>query len=91
MCPHCRAVSIEVVELSGRGTLYSYAILHHPRHPAFEYPVLAALVELDEGIRLFSNLVGVDPADIHIGMPLEVDFEPRGPDAAVPIFRPHPA
>ena len=44
----------------GAGSLYSYAILHHPRHPAFDYPLIAALVDLDEGIRLVSNLSGVD-------------------------------
>ena len=48
--------AIEVVPLSGRGTLYSYAVLHHPQNPAFDYPVLAALVDLDEGIRLLSEL-----------------------------------
>ena len=46
MCGHCQSTEIEVVALSGRGSLYSYAILHHPRHPAFEYPLLAALVRI---------------------------------------------
>jgi 3-oxo-4,17-pregnadiene-20-carboxyl-CoA hydratase alpha subunit len=88
MCPHCHSLAVDAVELSGRGTLYSYAILHHPRHPAFDYPVLAALVELDEGVRLVSSLVGVEAADVRIGMPLEVVFEARGADACVPLFRP---
>ena len=63
MCPHCSSLDVEVTTLSGRGTVYSYAVLHHPQHPAFEYPVLAALVDLDEGIRIVSNLVGVEPDD----------------------------
>jgi uncharacterized OB-fold protein len=88
MCPQCRSLSIEVVELSGRGSLYSYSVLHHPQHPAFEYPVLAALVDLEEGVRLVSNLTGVERADIRIGMPLEVDFEAREGGTAVPVFRP---
>jgi uncharacterized OB-fold protein len=88
MCPQCRSLSIEVVELSGRGSLYSYSVLHHPQHPAFEYPVLAALVDLEEGVRLVSNLTGVEPGDIRIGMPLEVDFEAREGGTAVPVFRP---
>jgi uncharacterized OB-fold protein len=88
MCPRCRALEHEAVELSGRGTLYSYAVLHHPQHPAFEYPVLAALVDLDEGVRLVSNLVEVDPVAIAIGMALEVTFVPAGDDRAVPVFRP---
>ncbi|HEY8217292.1 MAG TPA: Zn-ribbon domain-containing OB-fold protein [Acidimicrobiia bacterium] len=88
MCPECHSLSVDVVTLSGRGELYSYSILHHPRHPAFEYPVLAALVELEEGVRLVSNLTHVDAADVHIGMPLEVEFESRGDGARVPVFRP---
>ena len=88
MCPHCRSLEFEVAELSGRGTLYSYALLHHPQHPAFDYPVLAALVDLDEGIRLVSNLVEIDTADIEIGMRLEVTFVATAEDRAVPVLRP---
>jgi uncharacterized OB-fold protein len=90
MCPQCRSLETEAVELSGRGTLYSYAVLHHPRHPAFDYPVLAALVDLDEGIRLVSNLVDVDPDDIEIGMRLAVSFVPTAENRAVPVFGPAP-
>jgi uncharacterized protein len=88
MCPHCRSLEFEVARLSGRGSLYSYAILHHPRHPAFDYPVLAALVDLEEGIRVVSNLSGLDGADIEIGMELEVRFEATENGGAVPVFRP---
>jgi len=88
MCPECRSLDVEMVTLSGRGTVYSYAILHHPRHPAFEYPVLAALVDLEEGIRLVSNLVGVARAEIRIGMPVEVEFAATDGGHRVPVFRP---
>ena len=88
MCPHCHSLEFEVAELSGRGTLYSYAVLHHPQHPAYDYPVLAALVNLDEGVRLVSNLVDVDPADIEIGMRLDVTYVPTAGERAVPVFRP---
>jgi uncharacterized protein len=88
MCPHCQSLDFGVVELSGRGTLYSYAVLHHPQHPAFDYPVFAALVDLDEGIRLVSNLADIDAAEIEIGMRLEVAFVPTADDRAVPVFRP---
>jgi uncharacterized OB-fold protein len=87
MCPQCHSLEVEVVTLSGRGSLYSYAILHHPQHPAFDYPVVAALVDLEEGIRLVTNLSGVDPERIVIGMPLEVTFEPTEHGGAVPVFR----
>ncbi|MCU1463670.1 MAG: hypothetical protein JWO37_3745 [Acidimicrobiales bacterium] len=89
MCPHCHSLEVEAAELSGRGTLYSYAVLHHPQHPAFDYPVLAALVDLDEGIRLVTNLVDVDPAGIEIGMRVEATFAPTtAEERAVPVFRP---
>src|SRR4051794_8065334 len=67
MCPYCHALDYELAELAGTGTLYSYAILHHPQHPSFDYPVIAALVDLDEGVRVVSNLVGVEPGAVRIG------------------------
>jgi uncharacterized protein len=88
MCPHCHSLAIDVAELSGRGTLYSYAVLHHPRHPAFDYPLLTALVELDEGIRVVSNLIDIDAADIRIDMALQVAFAPTAGGRQVPVFRP---
>lgn len=88
MCGHCQSLSIEVAALSGKGTLYSYSILHHPQNPAFDYPVLAALVNLDEGVRLVSNLIRVEPADVRIGMRLQVEFVPTAGDQLVPVFRP---
>ena len=88
MCPHCHSLQIEVAELSGRGTVYSYAILHHPQHPAFDYPVFAVLVDLDEGIRIVSNIVAVAKDDIRIGMRVEVDFVATTGGHNVPVFRP---
>jgi uncharacterized protein len=69
------------------GFVYSYALLDHPRHPAFSYPVLAVLVELDEGPRILSNLVDIDPHDIRIGLRVEVAFGPTAEDLSVPVFR----
>jgi uncharacterized OB-fold protein len=88
MCPACHSLEFEIVDLSGDGVVYSYTILHHPQNPAFEYPVLAALVDLDEGVRVLSNLVDVDPRDISIGMPVTVDFRSTRHEGAVPVFKP---
>jgi uncharacterized OB-fold protein len=88
MCPLCHSLEHELVELSGSGVVYSYALIHYPQNPAFEYPVIAALVELDEGIRIVSNLVHIDPADVHIDMPVRVAFEETANDMAVPVFEP---
>ena len=88
MCPRCSSLEVEVAELSGRGTLYSYAILHHPQHPAFDYPVIGVLVDLEEGIRLLSNLIGVSKDDVHIGMRVQVEFAPTEDGPLIPVFRP---
>ena len=87
-CPECRSFAWDVVEASGRGTLYSYVVAHHPRHPAFDYPLLVAVVELAEGTRLISNLVGVAPDDVAIGMPVALDWVQPDPDLTLPVFRP---
>jgi uncharacterized OB-fold protein len=91
MCPHCRSLDVDVVALSGRGTVYSCSIIHYPPTPFFDYPVLAVLVDLDEGIRLVSNLVDVDPASIEatalVGARVTVDWVSADNDAALPVFR----
>ena len=88
MCAHCNSLEIDVVELAGTGTLYSYAILHHPQNPAFTYPVLAALIDLDEGVRMVTNLTDVDKDDIRIGMRVSVHYVPTASGPTVPVFRP---
>lgn len=88
VCPACHSLSSEVVELSGAGTVYSYAVLHHPQNPQFTYPLVAVLVDLDEGVRVLSNLVGVEPADVRIGMPVRVAFAPAADGREVPVFEP---
>ncbi len=88
MCPHCGSLEWAAVELSGRGTVYSFAVLHHPQNPQFDYPVVAGLVDLDEGIRLVTNLVGMLPGEVEIGQAVEVRFEPTIDGMAVPVFGP---
>ena len=88
MCAHCNSLEIDLVELAGTGTLYSYAILHHPQNPAFTYPVLAALIDLDEGVRVMTNLTDVDKDDIRIGMRVSVHYVPTANGPTVPVFRP---
>jgi uncharacterized OB-fold protein len=91
-CDECLAASdaLEWVEASGRGTLFSFAIMHRAYHPAFadEIPYNVALVELDEGPRLPSNVVGVANEALRVGMLLEVTFEEVGEGVTLPKFRP---
>ncbi|HLN78794.1 MAG TPA: MaoC family dehydratase N-terminal domain-containing protein [Nocardioidaceae bacterium] len=87
-CPECGSFEWDTVEASGRATLYSYVVAHHPKHPAFDYPLLIAVVELEEGTRLITNLVGVEPGEVVIGMPLTVEWLEADPDLTLPVFGP---
>jgi uncharacterized OB-fold protein len=86
MCPRCHGLEHQEVELSGRGRVYSYAVLHHPQNPRFAYPLLTALVDLEEGVRLVTDLVGVDPLDVRVGMSVQVTFVPTTGGMSVPVF-----
>jgi uncharacterized protein len=88
-CPRCGSVAaVRWVDARGRATLYSY-VISHLKAPGYEPPFVIAIVQLEEGPRLLSNIIGVeaDPDALVLDMPLEVDFEPRG-ELAVPVFRP---
>lgn len=87
-CPECRSFDWDTVEASGRATLYSHVVAHHPRHPAFDYPLVVAVVELEEGTRLITNLVGVEPGAVRIGMPLTLAWLEADPELTLPVFRP---
>ena len=88
MCPGCRSLAADAVKASGRGTVYSYCKPHEPRLPGFDPGYVVVLVELAEGTRLVSNLVGIDPAAVHIGLPVEVEFVAVDPELTLPMFRP---
>jgi uncharacterized OB-fold protein/acyl dehydratase len=88
MCPGCHGLDLGFVRASGRGTVYSFVVAHHPAIPPFEYPNLIALVELEEGTRLVSNLVGIERDDVRVGMPVAVEFAEVEPGRLLPRFRP---
>lgn len=86
MCPNCGSVEWGVQEASGRGFVYSWIVSRHPTKPE-DSPRIVALVELDEGSRLVSNLQDIDPANVVNGMRVEVTFtEIDG--VKLPQFRP---
>lgn len=88
MCPHCNSLAWDTVESSGRGEVYSFVMPQHPRYPWFEYPYIVALVQLDEGTRIVSNLHDVRPEDVTIGMRVEVCYEELDGGLVLPLFRP---
>lgn len=88
MCPSCQSLKRETVKLSGRGTVYSWVIPRHPPAVGFAEPPIVALIELEEGIRLVSNVIEVSPAAVRAGLAVEVCFAPTRGGRAVPVFRP---
>jgi uncharacterized protein len=86
-CGVCRSLEWDTQRSSGRGTVHSYVVHHYPPVPGFDPPYVVVLVELEEGTRLVSNLVGVDPSEIVIGMPVEVSFERIDDDLTLPLFK----
>jgi uncharacterized protein len=88
-CAHCHSLDWGVAEASGRGELYSYTVLHHPKAPGFDDPAVAIVVQLDEGVRLVSNLADAEPGALLIGEPLEVFFLDQDEGWTVPQFRRH--
>ena len=89
-CTRCLAAPLRWVAVSGRGTVYSFAVMHESYMRGFDPPYLVAQVELDEqpGLRFTTNLIDCEPGGARIGMRVEVAFEDRGEGVAVPQFRP---
>ncbi|OGK88329.1 MAG: hypothetical protein A2X52_12680 [Candidatus Rokubacteria bacterium GWC2_70_16] len=91
-CPHCHSRQIAWIEASGRGRLHAFEIAHQPMNRAFKVkpPYVLAMVELEEGPRMMSNLIDVepDPRAIRCDMPVEVVFERLTEEITLPLFRP---
>ncbi len=88
MCPSCRSLEWETVEASGKGTVYSFVTNHYPQVPSFDYPLNVSLIELEEGVRLISNVVGIEAEEVEIGMAVEVEFTAFDDELTLPQFRP---
>ncbi len=88
MCAKCRSMEWTGQAISGRGTLHTYTVIHYPQFPGYEFPILAALVDLEEGCRIVSNVVDCDPKDLEIGMALEAFIHEDEDGFKLPLFRP---
>jgi uncharacterized OB-fold protein len=88
-CDNCLSTDSTWIEASGRGTVRTFGVMHQRYHPGFApyLPYNVTIVELEEGPRLPTNLVGIENADIHVGLPVIVDWEPHD-DVTFPRFRP---
>lgn len=91
VCPSCRSRGVEWTNLSGRGTVFSWITVVHPvprEVYAQDVPYVVALIDLEEGTRIASNIIGCDPAAVHGGMAVEVVFDDVTPEVTLPKFRP---
>ena len=74
MCPSCHSLEWTAIPVNGDGRIYSFVVAHHPPIPPFDYPNVIVLIELVEGVRVVANLVGVDPLQVAVGMPVRAAF-----------------
>ncbi len=91
MCPHCHSLKRLEVPLSGRGTVHAWTVPRHPHPFGFKEAPVVAVIQLEEGTRMVSNVVGVAPEDMRMDMPVEVMFEDTMNKHKVPVFRPRSA
>ena len=90
LCPACLSQRVEWVRCSGRGTVYTFTVTHQNQSPGFRdaLPYVLAYVELEEGVRLLTNIVECAPEAVRIGMPVAVVFEDATPEVTLPKFKP---
>ena len=90
ICATCWSDQVAWEEASGRGTLYTFSTVFINDLPPFaaRLPYVAAAVDLEEGPRLMTNIVGAEPGDLRVGMPVVVDFVALNDEITAPVFRP---
>ncbi|MCT4357269.1 OB-fold domain-containing protein [Streptomyces sp. Je 1-79] len=86
-CNACGSQEWDAVEASGTGTVFSYVVMHHPPFPAFDPPYAVGLIELAEGVRMISNVVGVPYDKVRIGVPVRLEFLRVDEELELPVFR----
>lgn len=88
VCSNCLSFESDWGEVSGRGEVFSFGVMHQVYHPGFagQVPYATVVVKLEEGVKMVSNLVGVAPSDIRIGMRVQVVFEDITTDVTLPKF-----
>ena len=90
LCPNCGCARLEWIVASGRGSVYSYTVVHRAPSSAFKarVPYVVAVVALEEGPHLMTAIGGCAPDQVRIGMPVEVAWEDIDPAATLPYFVP---
>ncbi len=87
MCPACGAAKPEYVVAAGTGEVYSYVVQHHPPVPGKQLPIVVALVQLTEGVRMVGELLGASPERARVGLPVRVAFVRVDDTLTLPAWR----
>lgn len=88
MCPQCGSPDPGYLVAAGTGTVFSYVVHHHPPVPGKRLPLVIALVELDEGVRVLGEMVGVSPGQVSVGMPVQIEYLRIDDELTLPAWRP---
>jgi uncharacterized OB-fold protein len=90
ICPNCHSNDTEIIEATGKGRIYTYAVYHQAYHPGFEseIPYVTAIIELEEGPHFLSNITGCEPDKVECDMPVEVVWEDITKEFSLPKFKP---
>lgn len=87
-CRQCLSEGLSWVDSSGVGRIYSYTVVWRPQTPAFDVPYVVAIVDMDDGYHMLSNITDCEPDDVAVGMLVEVWFDDLAPGVTLPKFRP---
>jgi uncharacterized OB-fold protein len=85
-CRRCLSAELHWTPSEGLGEIYSWTVVHRPVSPEFEPPYAPAIVTMDEGYQMLTNIVGVAPEDLAVGVRVQVQFHAVGPDLTLPYF-----
>jgi uncharacterized protein len=89
-CPHCLSSTFSFQNVSGKGKVFSFVTFHRVYRPAFseDVPYVVALIELDEGPRLLSNIMGISHDEVRCEMRVEAIFDDYDEEISIPKFKP---
>ncbi len=89
LCPHCLSDKYEWTPISGRGSVYSSIVFHQVYNQEFadDVPYNVSLIQLDEGPRMLSNVIGIAPSEVKVGEKVEVVFDDVTAEVTIPRFK----
>src|SRR5690606_41412123 len=86
ICPECASRHLECTPLRGRASVYTYTVAAQSIFEGIEGPIVVALVELEEGAMMTSNIRTSDPYEVQVGMQVKLAYEPVSEDITLPVF-----